>query len=313
MQRRHRNRDLRLLELLDSLEHSAGVSVKRNKPLRKGELRASALDTAVRTSRRRASAWTRVSSRRSPGIARTRPRAPNEMSGCVPEPQLDGALGLSQPTVKSLSGLPASPSSGTNTRWAPLKAVLLAAGWHPDARRVRRRARDSSSRWPSRPPADLAGEGVDEVAVNLHHHADAVVEHLGRARCRSGSRSRRHSRDRRVRSSRDTSTEPTATWVTTSAGVQARNAHLLLPDGDEVERHGCASARSEGSGRALVNAGVHVLDPSDPRSARRSPILGPNVWAGGAGPRPVSGRRLVQGRRHARGAGRSPGPADRGL
>ena len=26
----------------------------------------------------------------------------------------------------------------------------------------------------------LAGEGVDEVAVNLHHHADAVVEHLGR-------------------------------------------------------------------------------------------------------------------------------------
>jgi mannose-1-phosphate guanylyltransferase len=26
----------------------------------------------------------------------------------------------------------------------------------------------------------LAGQGVDEVAVNLHHHADAVVEHLGR-------------------------------------------------------------------------------------------------------------------------------------
>jgi NDP-sugar pyrophosphorylase family protein len=26
----------------------------------------------------------------------------------------------------------------------------------------------------------LAGEGVDEVAINLHHHADAVVEHLGR-------------------------------------------------------------------------------------------------------------------------------------
>jgi len=26
----------------------------------------------------------------------------------------------------------------------------------------------------------LAGEGVDEVAVNLHHHAEAVVEYLGR-------------------------------------------------------------------------------------------------------------------------------------
>ena len=49
----------------------------------------------------------------------------------------------------------------------------------------------------------LAGEGVDEVAVNLHHHADAVVEHLGRGpRCRCGSRSRRRCSGPRARSSR---------------------------------------------------------------------------------------------------------------
>lgn len=66
-----------------------------------------------------------------------------------------------------------------------MKAVLLAAGLGTRMRGAFGDAPKILAPFGGRTLLDhqldyLAGEGVDEVAVNLHHHADAVVEHLGR-------------------------------------------------------------------------------------------------------------------------------------
>jgi mannose-1-phosphate guanylyltransferase len=66
-----------------------------------------------------------------------------------------------------------------------LRAVLLAAGLGTRMRGAFRDAPKILAPFGGRTLLDhqldyLAAQGVDEVAVNLHHHADAVVEHLGR-------------------------------------------------------------------------------------------------------------------------------------
>jgi NDP-sugar pyrophosphorylase family protein len=66
-----------------------------------------------------------------------------------------------------------------------LKAVLLAAGFGTRMRGAFGDVPKILVPFGARTLLDhqleyLAGEGVDEVAVNLHHHADAVAEHLGR-------------------------------------------------------------------------------------------------------------------------------------
>jgi NDP-sugar pyrophosphorylase family protein len=131
----------------------------------------------------------------------------------------------------------------------------------------------------------LAGQGVDEVAINLHHHADAVVEHLGRGTPLP------------VRVSVEETLLGTAGALLPLAPFLDEPFVLLYGDvvtdlrlGELLQRHvGIAtlacyrSAELEGKGvvgvdaeqrvtsfvekgaaggEGLVNAGIHVLDPA---------------------------------------------------
>jgi NDP-sugar pyrophosphorylase family protein len=150
--------------------------------------------------------------------------------------------------------------------------------------------------------AYLAGQGVDEVAVNLHHHADAVVEHLGRGTPLP------------VRVSVEETVLGTAGALLPLAAFLDEPFVLLYGDvvtdlrlGGLLERHsGIAtlacypSAELEGKGvvevdargrvtsfvekgaaggEGLVNAGIHVLDPAI-LGHIRPPFadLGHDVW-----------------------------------
>ena len=130
----------------------------------------------------------------------------------------------------------------------------------------------------------LAGQGADEVAINLHHHADAVVEHLGQGTPLP------------VRLSVEETLLGTAGALLPLAPFLDEPFVLLYGDvvtdlrlGELLERHsGIAtlacyeSAELEGKGvvevdaeqrvtsfvekgtaggEGLVNAGIHVLDP----------------------------------------------------
>jgi NDP-sugar pyrophosphorylase family protein len=131
----------------------------------------------------------------------------------------------------------------------------------------------------------LAGEGVDEVGINLHHHADAVVEHLGRGTPVP------------VRISVEEELLGTAGALVPLAPLldepfvllygdvvtdlrlgQLRERHaglatLACYPSAELEGKGVVEADAEGrvtafvekgtaAGEGLVNAGIHVLDPA---------------------------------------------------
>jgi mannose-1-phosphate guanylyltransferase len=171
-----------------------------------------------------------------------------------------------------------------------LKAVLLAAGLGTRMRGALGDVPKILAPFGARALLDhqldyLAGEGIDEVAVNLHHHADAVLEHLGRGTPVP------------VRVSVEETLLGTAGALLPLAPFLDEPFVLLYGDvvtdlrlGDLLERHsGLAtlacyrSAELEGKGvlevdaeqrvtsfvekdaaggEGLVNAGIHVLDPA---------------------------------------------------
>ena len=171
-----------------------------------------------------------------------------------------------------------------------MKAVLLAAGLGTRMRGAFGNAPKILAPFGGRTLLDhqldyLAGQGVDEVGINLHHHADTVVEHLG-----GGT-------PLPVRVSVEDTLLGTAGALLPLAPFLDEPFVLLYGDvvtdlrlDDLVERHsGIAtlacyrSAELEGKGvvevdeqlrvtgfvekgvahgEGLVNAGVHVLDPS---------------------------------------------------
>ena len=239
----------------------------------------------------RPSAWTKGSRRRSPGIA---------------------------------------PPTG-------LKAVLLAAGLGTRMRGafgdvpkilapVRRRGRcstTSSTIWPA--------QGVDEVAINLHHHADAVVEHLGRGTAGAGRVSVEEALlgtagalvpltpfldEPFVRPLRRRRHRPRAGELL--GGIRRHRNARLLPE-QRTRGQGRARGRRPTARQAFVEKGrgrgrgpgqrrVYLLDPAildhigDPPSPISATTSGRAALAAGAAITAVPVDAYVQGRGHARGA-----------